>query len=352
MTDNTSEKSVSGVSRRAFIITTGVTGATGFAGCLESEEDSSGNGNGNGNGGNGNGNGNGNGASASLSGEINIAGSSTVFPLMSAVAEEFQKEHEVVRIDVSSTGSGGGFSNHFCPGNTHFNNASRPIKPEEEELCADNGVEYVELIAATDALTVVINNDNDFATEMTVDELAQIWEADAAETWTEVNSEWPDEPIERYGADETSGTYDYFVENVTGEDRGHTDDYQATEQDNTIVQGVQGSEFAIGYFGFAYYYQNPDQVTAVAIDDGDGPVEPNLETAASGEYTPLSRSLFTYPSMDALAEEHVAEFARYFVDQTDNEQLVAEEVGYVPATDETKEAQMQTLEDAISEAQG
>jgi phosphate transport system substrate-binding protein len=205
--------------------------------------------------------------------------------------------------------------------------------------------------AATDALTVVINNDNDFATEMTVDELAQIWQSDAAELWSDVRDEWPDEEIERYGAADTSGTYDYFVENVMGED-GHTDDYQATEQDNTIASGVEGSEYAIGYFGFAYWYQNQDQITPVAIDNGNGPVEPSLETASSGEYAPLSRPLFTYPSIESLGEEHIAEFARYFVSQTTNEELVAGDVGYVPATEETQEEQMQILEDAIEQAQG
>lgn len=285
-----------------------------------------------------------------LTGEIRIAGSSTVFPLMSAIAEEFQQAHSEVRIDISSTGSGGGFANHFCPGNTHFNNASRPIKPEEAALCAENNVDYVELIAATDALTVVINNENDWATELTVEELAQIWEADAAASWSDINPDWPAEPIDRYGAADTSGTFDYFLENVMGSERGHTEDYQATEQDNTIVQGVQGSTYAIGYFGFAYYYQNPDLVTAVAIDNGDGPVAPRLETAASGEYQPLSRSLYTYPSLDALAEEHVAAFARYFVEQTTNEELVAEDVGYVPLTEQTQDEQLSALEAAIESA--
>mgnify|MGYP006267904825 CR=1 FL=1 len=329
-----------GLTRRNAIKALGGAGAFAVAGCTETE------GNGNGNGGSGNGD------SGTLSGEINIAGSSTVFPLMSAIAEDFSENNAEVSIDISSTGSGGGFSNFFCVGETDFNNASRPIQPEEQDLCSENDVEYVELVAATDALTVVINNDNDFATEMTVEEIAQIWESDAAETWDEVRDEWPNEEIERYGAADTSGTYDYFLENVMGGDRGHTDDYQATEQDNTIAQGVEGSEYAIGYFGFAYWYQNQDQITPVAVDNGDGPVEPSLDTAASGEYQPLSRPLFTYPSMSALAEEHVAEFARYFVDQTDNEDIVAGEVGYVPATQDVKEEQMQTLEDAIEEAQG
>jgi len=332
-----------GITRRKSLAAIAGAGALGLAGCTQSSGDGSDGGSGDGSdGGSGDG---------SLSGAINIAGSSTVFPLMSAVAEDFAEDHPDVQIDVSSTGSGGGFSNFFCVGETDFNNASRPIQPEEEELCEENGVEWVELVAATDALTVVVNPEADWIDSLTVEELAQIWESDSVETWDEVRDEFPNEEIERYGAADTSGTYDYFIEAVL-EERGHTSDYQATEQDNTIAQGVSGSEYAIGYFGFAYYFQNPDQLKALGIDSGDGPVEPSLETAASGEYTPLSRPLFTYPSISSLGEEHVAEFARYFVSQTTNEDLVAGDVGYVPATEETQEEQMGILEDAIEQAQG
>lgn len=330
MSDDSFGRSGGGVSRRKFIAAAGATGAASVAGCTETEGTDDG----------------------GLSGSINIAGSSTVYPLMTAIAEEFTGEHGDVRIDISSTGSGGGFQNHFCPGNTDFNDASRPIKPEEEQLCAENGVEYVELVVATDALTVVVANENDFATALSVEELAQIWEADAVETWSGVRDEWPDEEIVRYGADDTSGTFDYFVENIMGSERGHTDDYQATENDNTIVQGVSGDPYAIGYFGYSYYHLNPDAVQAVAVDDGDGPVEPNLDTAASGEYSPLSRSLYTYPSIDSLGAEHVAEFARYVLERSTDESLVAEDVGYVPNTEETAQAQLDALETAIEEAQG
>ncbi len=334
MVDNTDDTQRTWGTRRNFVAAAGAAATVGLAGCT-TEEDG-------GNGGGGNGDG--------LSGSINIAGSSTVYPLMNAIAEDFAAEHEEVRIDVSSTGSGGGFQNYFCVGETDFNNASRQIAPEEEELCAENGVEFIELIAATDALTVVVNNEADFVDCLTVEELAQIWESDAAETWDEVRDEFPNEEIERYGAADTSGTFDYFVENVQGEERGHTDDYQATEQDNTIVQGVQGSEYAIGYFGFSYYYQNPDQVKALGIDNGDGCVEPSLDTASSGEYQPLARNLYTYPSVESLGNEHVAEFARYFLEQTANEELVAGDVGYVPNTQETVDQQMEKLESAIEEA--
>jgi len=342
------------MTRRGSLAALAGAGALALAGCTETEGGSGGSDSDGGSSGESGSSSDSDGGSSgddTLSGSINIAGSSTVFPLMSAVAEDFAANNPEVSIDISSTGSGGGFSNFFCVGETDFNNASRPIQPEEEELCEENGVEWVELIAATDALTVVINNENDWATEMTVDELSQIWQSDAAEMWSDVRDDWPDEEIERFGAADTSGTYDYFIENVMGED-GHTDDYQATEQDNTIAAGVEGTRYGIGYFGFAYWFQNQDQITPVAIDNGDGPVKPSLETASSGEYAPLSRPLFTYPSMEALGKEHVAEFARYFVSQTTNEELVAGDVGYVPATEETQEAQMQTLEDAIEEAQG
>jgi phosphate transport system substrate-binding protein len=288
-----------------------------------------------------------------LEGTINIAGSSTVFPLMSAMSERFESNHGGVNTSLSRTGSGAGFSNHFCEGRTHFNNASRPIQPAEEELCANNDIEYIEIVVATDALTVVVNNNADFLGDppcITVDELAQIWRSDAADTWNEVNSDWPDEPIDRYGAADTSGTYDYFIENVQGSEAGHTDDYQATERDNDIARGVQDSKYAIGYFGFSYYYQNQDQLQAVAIDNGEGCVLPSLETASSGEYQPLSRELYTYPKVSALAEDHVAEFARFVVENANSEKIVANNVGYVPLTSEKQDEQMKKLEDAIERA--
>lgn len=328
-----SPDTVASTSRRRLLASGAALGAGIVAGCTESPGD----------GGNGGGDG--------LSGEIAIAGSSTVFPLMSAIAEEFEREHPDVNTDISRTGSGGGFSNFFCVGDTHFNNASREIQEEEEQLCSDNGVEPIELRVATDALTVIVNNEADFVDCVTVDELAQIWGPDAAERWSDVRDEWPDEEIQRYGAAETSGTFDYFTETVVGDAGDHTDDYQATERDNDIVTGVQGDEYAIGYFGFSYYYTNPDEVKALGIDDGDGCVEPSLETAANGEYTPLSRPLFTYAAKSALAEEHIAEYARFVVEQSQKESLVADNVGYVPLTEEQATEQSDRLETAIEEAQ-
>lgn len=327
---------VDSVSRRNFLVGAGAAGVVGLAGCTTTTDGGSGDG----------------GSGDGLSGTIDIAGSSTVFPLATAMAERFEQEHPDVDINIQSTGSGGGFANHFCPGNTDFNNASRPIQEAERTACEDNGVEPVELTVATDALTVIVNNDNDWVDCLTVEQLRQIWSAETQpETWSDVNGDWPDEPLELFGPTDASGTYDYFIESVIGEEGpGHRQDYSPTEQDRTIIQGVQGSEYAMGYLGFAYYSQNPDTVTAVSIDNGDGCVEPSLETAKSGEYQPLSRPLFTYPALDALAEEQVAEFARFWLENATSTEIVADEVGYVPLDDEQQEAQLTTLEEAIEEA--
>jgi len=361
-----SRDSKGGVSRRKFLIGTGATGVLAIAGCTEgsgdggdgSSDGSSSDGGGSSDGGDG-GNSDGGGGTeetetataAELSGEISITGSSTVFPLASAVAEEFQKMHSGVNISIQSTGSGGGFENFFCPGESDINNASRPIKDSEMEKCTGNDVQPHELKVATDALTVVVNNENDWTTALTVDQLAQIWGPEAGEdqTWSDIDSSWPDETIQRFGAAETSGTFDYFTETIMGEEGAHTQAYEPTEKDRSIVQGVQGNKYAIGYFGFAYYFQNPDQVTALAIDNGNGPVEPSLETAKSGEYAPLSRPLFTYPNENRLSERHIAEFCRFFVEQSANKEIVANQVGYVPNSEEEAQTEREDLNSVIEE---
>ena len=317
------------LTRRQLLAGTGATGAAILAGCTSTNDDGSGEG---------------------LSGDISISGSSTVFPLAEAVAEQFMEDHQGVNISVKSTGTGGGFENNFCPGSSEFNNGSRAITEGEQEQCAENGVEALELKVATDALTVVVNNDADWIDCITVEELAQLWSRDGPDTWKAINDDWPEEEIKRFGPADTSGTFDYFRETVLGEEQNHTSDYQPTEQDNLIVQGVQGSEYAVGYFGFSYYYNNPDSVRALSIDGGSGCVEPSVDTAKSGEYTPLSRPLFTYASKSALAEEHVAEFARFYVKQSGSQNLVAEQVGYVPNDDATVTEQLDKLETAIENA--
>ncbi|QIO23640.1 phosphate ABC transporter substrate-binding protein PstS family protein [Haloarcula sp. JP-L23] len=331
-----------GVSRRSFLASTGAVGALALAGCTEGPS----------NGGSDDGSGSsGDSGSSQLSGEINITGSSTVYPVATAVANQFQKKHSGVDISVSSTGSGGGFSNHFCVGNSDFNNASRPISEEEKQLCSDNDIEYHEINIATDALTVIVNKENDWVDCMTPDQLKQIWRADGASKWSDVDSEWPDEPISRFGAADTSGTFDYFKESILGEEANHTSNYEATEQDNLILQGVQQDQYGIGYFGFAYYVDNKSAVKALGIDNGNGCVKPSLETAKAGDYKPLSRPLFTYPQKSALAEEHVAEFARYYVEQSANSSLIADEIGYVPKTEESMQEELDALNEVIDEVQ-
>jgi phosphate transport system substrate-binding protein len=229
------------VSRRRFLLASGAVGTAAIAGCTENNPTSDGGGSG---GGNGSGSGGGSGANGSrsgsgsgrLSGTIDITGSSTVFPLATAMAERFMQDHPQVRIDLQSTGSGGGFENFFCPGETDFNNASRPIKAEEKASCRKNDVDPVELNVATDALTVIVNNDADWIDCVTTEELGRIWSAeDPPGTWSEVNPEWPDEPFTLYGPTEASGTYDYFKETIIGEDGpGLRGDYQASEQDRFL----------------------------------------------------------------------------------------------------------------------
>jgi len=350
MTGDSERRSMA--SRRKFLATTGAAGVAALAGCAGGD---GGGGGGSGetttSGGSGETTTSG-GSSGQLSGTIDIAGSSTVFPLATAMSERFRQDNPQVEINIQSTGSGGGFENFFCPGQTDINNASRPIKEEEQQLCSDNGVEPVELTVATDALTVVANNNSDWVDCMTTDELSQIWSAEDPPTnWSDVNSDWPDEPFDLYGPSEASGTYDYFIEAIIGEDGpGLRGDYQGTEQDRTIVQGVSQSETGLGFLGFAYYSENTDAVKGLSIDNGDGCVEPSLETAKSGEYTPLARPLFTYPAMSALSEEHIAQYLQFWMENSTSTEIVANEVGYVPLDDQQQQEQMDKLMQAINQS--
>ncbi|MFC4438429.1 MULTISPECIES: PstS family phosphate ABC transporter substrate-binding protein [Natrialbaceae] len=307
--------------RRHFLAGTAITGVTGLSGCVASV--------------------------SNRAKEVNIAGSSTVFPITEVVSSTFSKDREDVTVSISQTGTGGGFSNFFCPGMTDINNASREIADPEVEQCGDNEVTPIEFTVATDALTVVVSPEADWIDCLTIEELRELWRADGAERWSDVRDEWPDEEIEFFGADTTSGTYDYFVEAVLGEDATHRTDYHATERDRTIVQGVQGNEFAVGYFGFAYYDENPEEIKALGIDDGNGCVEPSLETAKKEEYTPLSRPLFIYVAKQSLARPEVRDFVRFYLEQSSTD--LVNEVGYVPVTEEVRDENLERFEDAIEE---
>jgi phosphate transport system substrate-binding protein len=263
-----------------------------------------------------------------LSGTIVGDGSSTVFPISEAVAEEFGKVAPDVRVVVGISGTGGGFKK-FCNGETDFSDASRPIKDEEKEACAAKGIEWVDFQVAFDGLSVMVNPKNDFVECLTVDELKRIWEpGSTVDSWNDVRPEWPDESIALYGPDTDSGTFDYFTEVIVGEEDASRPDYTASADDNVLVQGIAGDEDALGYFGYAYYVENTDKLKLVAVDSGEGCVAPSRETILDGTYSPLSRPLFVYVRKDALEQPEVAEFMRFYL--TEGQPLVSE-VGYVEA---------------------
>ncbi|NEQ31428.1 MAG: PstS family phosphate ABC transporter substrate-binding protein [Leptolyngbya sp. SIO4C5] len=270
-----------------------------------------------------------------LSGSIAIDGSSTVFPISEAMAEEFQKANPGVQITVGASGTGGGFEK-FCNGETQISDASREVKPEEIENCEANGIEMIELPVATDALTVVVNPDNDWVQCLTIDQLNTIWSPEAegtVENWNQVDPSFPDAPLVLYGPGTDSGTFDYFTEEINGEEGASRSDYTASEDDNVLVQGVAGDTNALGYFGYAYYFENQDSMKAVAIDSGEGCVEPSEENVLEGNYTPLSRPLRIYVSKQAAEEnEAVQAFVDFYLDPA-NKEYVAD-TGYVPMADE------------------
>ena len=257
---------------------------------------------------------------------IQIDGSSTVFPVTEAVAEEFQKETRGrVNVTVGVSGSGGGFKK-FCRGETDISNASRPIKDKEVIACGAQGISYIEMPIGQDALTVVINNNNDWAEELTVEQLKQIWEPDAQgsiSNWNQVEGIDKDAPLNLFGPGADSGTFDYFTEAIVGEGGASRGDFTASEDDNVLVVGVENDVNALAYFGFAYYLENQDKLKAVAING----VVPSVETVESGDYTPLSRPLFIYVSKSALeTKPEVKEFVNYYLD---NANKFVSEVGYV-----------------------
>ena len=245
-----------------------------------------------------------------LSGRIEADGSSTVGPYTTAAAERFQQQESGVQITVGVSGTGGGFE-RFCRGETDLSNASRPIKDEEAEICADNGVEPVEFQVANDALTVVVNPENDWANCLTVEQLNKIWAPGSkVSNWSQVDSSFPDQELKLFGAGTDSGTFDYFTDVINGEEGASRSDYSATEDDNVTVTGVSGDKGALGYFGFSYFEENQDTLKALEIDGGAGCVAPSVETAQDGTYTPLSRPLFVYAKKESLARPEVEAFIR------------------------------------------
>lgn len=263
-----------------------------------------------------------------LSGEIEIDGSSTVFPVTAAVAEEFRKEHGGVQINVGFSGTGGGFK-RFAAGETAISDASRPIKDSEKEAAEANGIEYIELKIGTDGLSVMVSLENDFVDCLSVEQLHEIWKPESTvNNWNDVNPDWPDNKINLYGPGTDSGTFDYFTEEINGEAKLSRADYTASEDDNVLVRGIAGDRNALGYFGYAYYAENTDKLKVIGVDHGDGCVVPSPETIEDGSYGKLSRPLFIYVDVDALKNRpEVAAFVDFFLD---NATALVREVGYIP----------------------
>lgn len=286
------------------------------------------------------------GGAGGLSGSISADGSSTVFPVTEAVAEEFMAETGGdVRVTVAMSGTGGGFK-RFCQGETDISNASRPIKEEEVAQCTQAGVEPVELSVGVDGQAIVVNPANTFAQCITTEELKRIWApGSTVQRWSDVRPDWPNQPIKLYGPGTNSGTFDYFTETIMGEEDASRSDYTASEDDNVLVQGVAGDPNALGYFGYAYYAQNEDKLRALQVDGGQGCVAPTPQTIESATYAPLSHPLFIYVKKSSLARPEVRRFVEFYLE---NAPTLVPEVGYVPLSAEGYQASRTAFEQAAN----
>lgn len=265
-------------------------------------------------------------STSQLSGLVSIDGSSTVFPISEAIAEEFGKVHPRARVTVGISGTGGGFKK-FCAGETDINDASRTIKKKEEDQAKANGISYVELPVAFDGISVVANPKNTFVDYLTPEELKMIWEPGSTiKTWKDVRSSWPNQPLKLYGPGTDSGTFDYFTESINGKSHACRSDYTASEDDNVLVQGIAGDPNALGFFGYAYYLENKSRLKIIPIDSGNGPITPSQVTINNGTYSPLSRPIFIYVSTEAAKRDLVNEFVMFYLDHAGD---IASEVGYV-----------------------
>jgi phosphate transport system substrate-binding protein len=266
-------------------------------------------------------------AASNLTGTVAIDGSSTVFPITEAVAEEFRAVEPGVRVTVGVSGTGGGFKK-FTAGETDISDASRYIKGKEQTGCAAAARDYIELPVAYDGLAVVVHKDNTFASSMTIAELRAMWAADSAsKKWSDIRADWPDREFNLYAPGQDSGTFDYFTDTINGESGNCRPDATFSEDDNVLVRGVAGDPDGMAFFGLAYYVENQDKLGVVAIDGGNGPVIPSLETVEGGTYTPLSRPLFIYVSKKAAERPEVDAFVRFYLTSA---RELSGEVGYVP----------------------
>ena len=280
---------------------------------------------------------------SNLSGAIAIDGSSTVYPVTEAVAEEFQIANPDTRVTVGVSGTGGGFTK-FCVSDTDISGASRPIKDNERELCAENGVEFIELRVGLDGLAVVKNKDNNYLNDLSMDQLAKVWgpaSEDSVMKWSQVDSSFPSEDIDLYGPGTDSGTFDFFTEEVNGEGGASRGDYTPSEDDNVLVTGIAGNEHSMGYFGYAYYAENMDVLGIVKVNG----VTPSNETVSNGSYA-LSRPLYIYVSINSLQKkEQVLEFVRYYL--SDEGIAMVIEVGYSNVPVDELEASRRTVEESV-----
>lgn len=278
-----------------------------------------------------------------LNGEVKIDGSSTVYPITEAIAEEYRTEQPNVRVTVGVSGTGGGFGK-FSRNEIAINNASRPIKDSEIEEAEKNNVGYIELSVAYDGLAVVVSKENDWAASLTVEELKKIWEPAAQGKlthWNQIRPEWPDVPLNLYGPGIASGTYDYFTEVIVGESGSSRGDYTASEDDNVLVQGVSGDKNALGFFGLAYFEENQEKLKLVGVDDGSGAVLPSYETVKDGSYTPLSRPVFIYVNSEATKTEAVVDFVEFYLETAGE---LVQDVGYIALPEADYENQRKKFE--------
>lgn len=264
---------------------------------------------------------------------IRIDGSSTVYPITEAIAEEYRNEAPKTDITIGVSGTGGGFQK-FGRGEVAITNASRPIKEDERAIAESNGISFVELEVAYDGLAVVVHPENDWVTCFTVEQLKKIWEPSAQGTitrWNQIDPSWPDEEIHLFGPGVASGTFDYFTEAIVGKSGSSRGDYTASEDDNVLVQGVSGDKYGLGFFGLAYYHENSDKLKIVPVDGGKGCVEPSTETVSNGTYAPLSRPLFIYVNSSSLENPAVVDFVEFYLSEAPN---LLKDVGYIPLTQE------------------
>lgn len=279
---------------------------------------------------------------------IKIDGSSTVYPITEAVAEEFQKlKKGAIRVTVGISGTGGGFKK-FCRGETDISDASRPILQKEMELCEKEGIEYFELPVAYDGLAVMVNPKNSWVSCMTVSELKKIWEPEAEgkiTRWNQIRPEWPDSLIRLYGAGVDSGTFDYFTEAIVGKAKSSRGDFTSSEDDNVLVQGISTDKNALGFFGYAYYAENVDKLKLVAIDGGQGCVLPSEKTVMDGTYQPLSRPIFIYVNKKSSLRPEVKEFVEFYIKKAPG---LVKQVKYIPLPDKVYKLALERFVDGIT----